>query len=171
MHIRRRSISVSALNMTIQNLSPAVRMVEVGPRDGLQAITDPVPTSVKLDLIRRLEETGLRSIELTSAVSPKAVPQLADCRDVLQSATVQKLLTDPRLRLPVLVSNTKGLEIALRHGVQEVAVFISASEGFSRANINCTVAQGIERAKKVIEMAVDANINVRGLVRVMELRR
>lgn len=148
--------------MTIRNHPPTVRIVEVGPRDGLQTIKDPIPTATKLELIRRLENTGLRSIELTSAVSPKAVPQLADCRDVLRSARVQGLLADPRLRLPVLVPNAKGLEIAAQHGARDVAVFISATEGFSRANINCTVDQGIERARHVIDLAFKSNVEVRG---------
>lgn len=150
--------------MAIRSHAPAVRIVEVGPRDGLQAIKDPVPTEIKLDLIQRLEESGLRGIELTSAVSPTAVPQLADCQDVLGSPRVRNLLADRRLRLPVLVPNTKGLEIAVQHGVREVAVFVSATEGFSRANINCTVEQGVERAREVIDLASKSNVDVRGWV-------
>lgn len=139
-----------------------VRIVEVGPRDGLQNIRDTVPTSTKLELIRRLQQTGLNTIELTSVVSPKAIPQLADCRDVLGNAGVKQLLSDPRLRLPVLVPNVKGLDIALKYGVKEIAVFISATEGFSKANINCSVEQGIERARQVAGLALKAGISVRG---------
>ncbi|KAJ5155325.1 hypothetical protein N7492_008128, partial [Penicillium capsulatum] len=150
--------------MTIQQHTSAVRIVEVGPRDGLQTIHDPVPTMTKLHLIQRLYQAGLRSIELTSAVSPKVIPQLADCRDVLASSQVQDLLPDPGLHLPVLVPNTKGLEIAAKHSVREVAVFVSATEGFSRANINCTVDEGIQRAQRVIEHASILGIHVRGYV-------
>lgn len=148
--------------MSTPGTAPAVRIVEVGPRDGLQNIRNTVPTSTKLELIRRLQQTGLNTIELTSVVSPRAIPQLADCRDVLGNAGVKQRLSDPRLRLPVLVPNVKGLDIALKHGVKEIAVFISATEGFSKANINCTVEQGIERARQVTALALKAGISVRG---------
>lgn len=148
--------------MAMETASPAVRIVEVGPRDGLQNIQKPIPTLTKLELIRRLIDTGLNKIELTSIVSPKAIPQLADCRQVLQDIGVNQLLNNHRLRLPVLVPNLKGLDIALQQNVWEVAVFISATEGFSRANINCTVDQGIERAKQVAFKAISANVSVRG---------
>ncbi|KAJ5683497.1 aldolase [Penicillium macrosclerotiorum] len=141
-----------------------VRIVEVGPRDGLQNIAEQIPTATKLDLIRRLEGSGLRTIELTSVVSPRAIPQLADCREVLGSAEVKALLQNPVLRLPVLVPNVKGLEIAIQHGVREIAVFISATEGFSRANINCSVEQGMERAREVAALALKSNVAVRGYV-------
>ncbi|PLB49654.1 aldolase [Aspergillus steynii IBT 23096] len=141
----------------------AVRLVEVGPRDGLQNIRDHVPTSLKIELIRKLHRTGLRAIELTSVVSPRAVPQLADCRDVLRNDGIRHLLDQP-LRLPVLVPNLKGLEVAIEHGAQEVAVFVSASEGFSRANINCSVRQGIERARAVAHRAAQHGLAVRGYV-------
>ncbi|KAF7162831.1 hypothetical protein CNMCM5623_007953 [Aspergillus felis] len=144
--------------------SPAVRIVEVGPRDGLQNISTPIPTATKLELIYRLEKAGLQTIELTSVVSPKRIPQLADCRDLLQHPSVQDLAKDPKLRLPVLVPNLKGLEIARSSGVKEIAVFISATEGFSRANINCTVEQGLERAKEVAFQAIEAGLAVRGYV-------
>lgn len=149
-------------NMTIQNHK--VRIVEVGPRDGLQNIRDKVPTPTKLELIRRLRDAGLRTIELTSVVSPRAIPQLADCREVLGHSSVKALLQDGHasLRLPVLVPNVKGLDIAVQHGVKEVAVFISATEGFSRANINCSVEQGIARAREVSGLARKSNVAVRG---------
>lgn len=153
---------IAVAKMSTPGTAPAVRIVEVGPRDGLQNIRDTVPTSTKLELIHRLQQTGLNTIELTSVVSPKAIPQLADCRDVLGNAVVKQLLSDPRLRLPVLVPNVKGLDIALKHGVKEIAVFISATEGFSKANINCTVEQGIERARQVAALALKAGISVRG---------
>ena len=143
-------------------MAPAIRIVEVGPRDGLQNISDAIPTSTKLELIRRLHQTGLNTIELTSVVSPKAIPQLADCREVLGNADINALLDDPQLRLPVLVPNEKGLEIARQHDVREIALFISATEGFSKANINCTVAQGIERNIKLAALAKASGIAVRG---------
>ncbi|KAH1276832.1 hypothetical protein KXW98_005590 [Aspergillus fumigatus] len=145
-------------------ISKAVRIVEVGPRDGLQNIKEPVPTSVKLELIQRLRATGLRTIELTSVVSPKAIPQLADGRDVLGNEFIRQLQGTPDLRLPVLVPNVKGLDIAIEHGAKEVAVFVSATEGFSKANINCTVQQGLERAKAVAKKATECGITVRGYV-------
>lgn len=146
--------------MTIQ--TAAVRIVEVGPRDGLQNIRDQIPTATKLELIQRLEECGLCTIELTSIVSPRAVPQLSDCRDVLGNDRVQQSITNPGLRLPVLVPNIKGLNIAIQYGVREIAVFISATEGFSKANINCSVEEGIARAKEVTSLALKSNIVVRG---------
>lgn len=141
-----------------------VKIVEVGPRDGLQNIHQQVPTDVKIGLIQKLCDAGLRSIEITSIVSPRAVPQLRDCRDVLQSPPIRDLLRNGSLRLPVLVPNIKGISIAIEHGVSEVAIFISASEGFSKANINCTVAEGISRARDVAQMAQSRGLAVRGYV-------
>ncbi|KAE8131567.1 hypothetical protein BDV38DRAFT_275832 [Aspergillus pseudotamarii] len=162
-------------SMTILSIAPdaapamkdprgAVRIVEVGPRDGLQNIKDHVPTSVKIELIRRLRGTGLRTIELTSVVSPRAVPQLSDCRDVLRMEDIETLHKEPNVRLPVLVPNMKGLDIALEYDVREVAVFISATEGFSKANINCTVEEGLERARNIAEKATSRGLAVRGYV-------
>ncbi|OQD66143.1 hypothetical protein PENPOL_c005G05304 [Penicillium polonicum] len=145
-------------------MGPEVRIVEVGPRDGLQNIRDTIPTSIKLDLIQRLQKAGLQTIELTSVVSPRAIPQLADCREVLRNPDIKALLSSSQLRLPVLVPNAKGLKIAIENGVREIAVFISATEGFSKANINCTVAQGIERAAQVASLAIRSQIAVRGYV-------
>lgn len=140
----------------------AVRIIEVGPRDGLQNIKDQVPTTVKLELIRRLQQTGLRTIELTSVVSPRAVPQLADCRGVLGDSNIKRLQERAGYRFPVLVPNLKGLDIALEYGVKEVAVFVSATEGFSKANINCSVDVGIQRARSAAEKALDNGVAVRG---------
>ncbi|EKG16594.1 hypothetical protein MPH_06175 [Macrophomina phaseolina MS6] len=149
---------------TLGGKPQAVRIIEVGPRDGLQNISQAVPTATKVELIARLQAAGLQAIELTSAVSPKAVPQLADNQKLLSHDSVKALLDQSHLRLPVLVPNTKGLDIALRHGVKEVAVFVSASEGFSRANTNCTVAEGIDRARSVARAATSKGLNVRGYV-------
>lgn len=146
--------------MPHQNSS--VRIVEVGPRDGLQNVKTVIPTTVKLALIKKLRDAGLQTIELTSVVSPRAVPQLADCRDVLANAEIRTLVRDKELRMPVLIPNLKGLGLALEHGVREVAVFVSASEGFSKANINCTVQQGLDRARQVAEKAREHGLAVRG---------
>lgn len=169
--------------MTVQTASAPpspVQIVEVGPRDGLQNIPGTVSTSTKCELIQRLRLAGLTAIELTSVVSPRAVPQLADCRELLGDSYVQELLHQAQsraqrghtedhrpaaatsIRCPVLVPNVKGLEIALDQGVKEVAVFISATEGFSRANINCSVDQGIARAREVTRLAIKAGVAVRG---------
>lgn len=140
-----------------------VRIVEVGPRDGLQNIEEPIPTATKVNLIRRLGRTGLRTIELTSIVSSRSIPQLADCREVLGDRDVRRLMADSSdYWLPVLVPNLKGLDIAIERGVREVAVFVSATEGFSRANINCKVEEGIQRARDVAIKAKTHGIAVRG---------
>ncbi|EED14079.1 3-hydroxymethyl-3-methylglutaryl-Coenzyme A lyase [Talaromyces stipitatus ATCC 10500] len=146
---------------------PEVRIVEVGPRDGLQSIQDTVPTETKIELIQRLRQAGLRSIELTSVVSPRKIPQLADCQEVLANPAIKRLIEDPEklgLQLPVLTPNLKGLEIALSRGVKEVAVFISATERFSQANINCSIEGGLERARAVARKAIQAGVAVRGYV-------
>jgi hydroxymethylglutaryl-CoA lyase len=142
--------------------SAAVRIVEVGPRDGLQNVRNLVDTATKTQLIHRLQQAGHRTIELTSFVSPKAIPQLADAQRVLGDRGIKALLQDPMLNLPVLVPNLKGLEKAITSGVKEVAVFVSATEGFSKANINCTVEQGLERARAVVRKATESGIIVRG---------
>jgi hydroxymethylglutaryl-CoA lyase len=104
-----------------------VRIVEVGPRDYLQNVSEFVPASIKIELISLLREAGLTTIEITSVVSPKAIPQLADCQKLLSDNAVKTLQKQQSLRLPVLVPNVKGLEIALRNDVREVAVFVSAT--------------------------------------------
>ncbi|CAK4033724.1 hydroxymethylglutaryl- lyase [Lecanosticta acicola] len=141
-----------------------VRIVEVGPRDGLQNLKSHASTEMKVELIQRLRKTGLKTIELTSIVSPRAVPQLADCRRLLSTKGIQDLQEDDELRLPVLTPNMKGLDIAMEHGVKEVAVFVSASQGFSRANINCSVGEGLSRARNICERAAMEHIAVRGYV-------
>ena len=150
--------------MAAERGTPDVRIVEVGPRDGLQNIGTTVPTATKLELISRLQQTGLSTIEITSIVSPKAIPQLADCRQVLGDSKIRSLLRQEALRLPVLVPNFKGLDIANQYGVREVAVFVSATEGFSKANINATVDEGLSRARHVSTRAKSAGIAVRGYV-------
>lgn len=136
-----------------------VKMVEVGPRDGLQNEKILVPAAVKIGLIDRLSGTGLSAIEVTSFVSPKWVPQMADNVEVL-SGIIQK----PGVAYPVLVPNLKGLEAALAADVKEIAVFASASELFSRNNINCSVAESIDRFVAVIDQAQQHQVKVRGYV-------
>jgi hydroxymethylglutaryl-CoA lyase len=141
-----------------------VRIVEVGPRDGLQNVKTKIPTTTKLALIHKLRAAGLQNIEITSVVSPQAVPQLADCKDVLADARIQGLMADSTLRTPVLIPNLRGLDVAIRHNVKEVAVFVSAAEGFSQANIRCSVQEGIDRARQVAEKARSHGIAVRGYI-------
>lgn len=150
--------------MTPNKNMDKVRIVEVGPRDGLQNVKTSIPTATKIELIKRLQQTGLQSVEITSVVSPRAIPQLSDCRTVLSNAHIQRVLQNGQIRAPVLIPNLKGLEIALQHGVREVAVFVSASEGFSRANINCSVQEGLDRARAVAERARENKLAVRGYV-------
>lgn len=147
--------------MAVQG-APSVRIVEVRPRDGLQNIRNSVPTATKLELIRWLENAGLNTIELTSVNSPRAVSQLADCREVLGNPLVKQLVSKKQLRLPVLVPNKKGLDVAIQHSVNEISVFISATEGFSKANINCTVEQGLEISRNITSLSLELNIAVRG---------
>ncbi|KAK0101861.1 hypothetical protein ONS95_001326 [Cadophora gregata] len=142
---------------------PEVKIVEVGPRDGLQNISQMVPTSTKIELIQRLARTGLTTIEATSFVSPKWIPQLADGSEVLRSLQ-NHIKTGSKIQFPVLVPNVKGLERASECGAKEVAIFVSATEGFSKKNINCTVAESLERAREVTRRARDLGIMVRGYI-------
>lgn len=136
-----------------------VRIVEVGPRDGLQNEAAIVPAAVKIELIDRLGRAGVATIEAGSFVSPKWVPQMADSADVL--AGITRLAG---VSYPVLVPNMKGLEAALACGVQEVAVFASASEAFSQKNINCTIEESLERFEPVMAASRAAGVKVRGYV-------
>ena len=146
----------------LSSIEPAVRILEVGPRDGLQNIKTSVPTSVKVGLIQRLAAAGLRNIETTSFVSPKWVPQLADGAEVY--GQVSSLIEQRHLRLPVLAPNMKGLENSIKNGVREVTVFASATEAFSKKNQNCTVDQALDQAEQVTRKALEHNIVVRGVV-------
>lgn len=143
-------------------MASKVTIVEVGPRDGLQNIPDHLPVETKLELVRRLHQTGLTTIELTSVVSPRAVPQLRDYAQLLKNQSIQDLLNNKNGRYPVLIPNLKGLELGRKHNVKDIAVFVSATEGFSRANTNRTVAEGIEISSQVAEAAIKSKIAVRG---------
>lgn len=136
-----------------------VRLVEVGPRDGLQNEPEPIATETKLELIERLGAAGIRYIEAASFVSPKWVPQMADHREVMTNLKRRDGVT-----YSALTPNLKGLETALECGVEEVAVFGAASEAFSQKNINCSVAESLERFAPVLERAKQANVRVRGYV-------
>ena len=136
-----------------------VRIVEVGPRDGLQNEKTIIPAATKIELINRLSATGLRSIEATSFVSPKWVPQLADAAEVF--AAIDK---NPRVSYPVLVPNLQGYQRAREVGAAEVAVFTAASEAFSRKNINASIDESIERFKPVLDQAKAHGVRVRGYV-------
>ena len=140
-------------------LPDRVRMVEVGPRDGLQNEAKTVPLEVKVELIDRLSASGLQAIEAGSFVSPKWVPQMADTAEVLA-----RIRRAPGVRYPVLVPNLKGLEAALAAGVEEIAVFGAASESFSRKNINCSIAGSLERFRPVVEAARARALRVRGYI-------
>ena len=140
--------------------APAVvRIVEVGPRDGLQNEKAQVRTADKIALIDRLSATGLRSIEATSFVSPRWVPQLADAAEVYAGIDRR-----PGIAYPVLVPNEQGYERARAVGVQEVAVFTAASEAFNQRNTNASIAESIERFRPVLQRAAADGVRVRGYV-------
>ena len=136
-----------------------VRLVDVGPRDGLQNEKAPVPAEVKVGLVHRLQEAGLCEIEVTSFVSPKWVPQMADAVEVMAGITRK-----PGVRYSVLTPNMKGFEASVTSRPDEVVVFAAASEAFSQRNINCSIAESIERFRPVVEAAKTLGITVRGAI-------
>jgi hydroxymethylglutaryl-CoA lyase len=136
-----------------------VRIVEVGPRDGLQNEPREVPTEVKVQLVERLADAGLPAVEATAFVSPKWVPQMADHTEVLE-----RIRRKPGVDYPVLAPNLKGFEAARAAGATEVAIFGAASESFSRKNINCSIAESLDRFRPVAEAARKAGVKVRGYV-------
>ena len=136
-----------------------VRIVEVGPRDGLQNEAREVPTDVKVQLIERLADAGLPAVEATAFVSPKWVPQMADHTEVLE-----RIRRKPGVDYPVLAPNLKGFESARAAGATEVAIFGAASESFSKKNINCSIAESLDRFRPVAQAAKAAKIRVRGYV-------
>jgi hydroxymethylglutaryl-CoA lyase len=141
------------------SLPRKVRIVEVGPRDGLQNEPASVPAEVKIELIDRLADAGLRAIEATAFVSPKWVPQMADNARVM--AGIRKR---SGVAYPVLVPNLQGLETAAAAGAAEIAVFGAASESFSRKNINCSIAESLERFRPVVDTATARGLRVRGYI-------
>lgn len=160
----KRMILPSSLCNRIQSYATRqsndfVKIVEVGPRDGLQNERKVVPTEVKVNFINRLSATGLRSIEVTSFVSPKWVPQMAD-----NSQVFQQIEKRDGVSYPVLVPNLKGLDSAVTAGVKEIAVFGAASEAFSKANINCSIEESVRNFKVVVEEAKKHGIRTRGYI-------
>ena len=140
-------------------LPAKVRIVEVGPRDGLQNEPKTVPTAVKIELVERLAEAGLPAVEAGAFVSPRWVPQMADSGAVLAG-----IRRKPGVSYPVLVPNMQGFEAAAAAGVDEIAIFGAASETFSRKNINCSIAESLERFAAVAAAARQRGIRVRGYV-------
>jgi len=141
------------------SLPAAVRLVEVGPRDGLQNEANPVATDIKIELIERLAAAGLPAVEAGAFVSPRWVPQMADSDEIFRRIT--RL---PQTAYPALVPNLQGLDKALAVGVEEIAVFISASEGFSQRNIACSRNESLTRLAPVAKAALDQGLKVRGYV-------
>ena len=139
------------------NIPSRVKLVDVGPRDGLQNEKQPVPAAVKIELVHRLQQAGLKEIEVTSYVSPKWVPQMADNQEVMQGIT-----RVPGVRYSVLTPNLKGWEAAVLDKPDEIVVFGAASEAFSQKNINCSITESIERFAPVVEAARAAGVYVRG---------
>jgi hydroxymethylglutaryl-CoA lyase len=142
-------------------LPSKVKIVDVGPRDGLQNEKEPVPAEVKIALVHRLQDAGLKEIEVTSFVSPKWVPQMADNAEVM--AGIER---KPGVRYSVLTPNMKGFEAAVASRPDEIVVFGAASEAFSQRNINCSIAESIERFAPVVEAARARGIHVRGAISV-----
>jgi hydroxymethylglutaryl-CoA lyase len=140
-------------------LPAKVKLVDVGPRDGLQNEKENVPTEVKVQLVHMLQDAGLTEIEVTSFVSPKWVPQMADNAQVM--AAIRR---KPGVRYSVLVPNMKGFEAAVESRPDEIVVFGAASEAFSQKNINCSIAESIERFAPVVQAAREKNIHVRGAI-------
>jgi len=143
--------------MPAMSLPRKVKLVEVGPRDGLQNEAAPVATEVKVELIHRLQDAGLPVIEATAFVSPKWVPQMADNAQVM--AAIRRR---PGVSYPVLVPNRKGLDAAIAAGAHEVVVFGAATETFSKRNTNCSIAEGLARFADVSREALAAGLKVRG---------
>jgi len=138
-------------------LPEKVKLVEVGPRDGLQNETKQVSTGVKIELIHRLADAGLPVVEATAFVSPKWVPQMADNAQVMAGIRRKRGVS-----YPVLVPNRKGLDAAIAAGAEEVVVFGAATEGFSKRNTNCTIAESLARFSEVCEEALARKLKVRG---------
>ncbi|WP_310628595.1 hydroxymethylglutaryl-CoA lyase [Limnohabitans sp.] len=141
----------------LKSLPHRVHLIDVGPRDGLQNEKQPVPAAIKVELVHRLQAAGLNEIEVTSFVSPKWVPQMADNAEVMAGIHRQ-----PDVRYSVLTPNLQGFEAALKSKPDEIVVFGAASEAFSQKNINCSIAESMERFAPVVKAARDAGIAVRG---------
>ncbi|WP_225844815.1 hydroxymethylglutaryl-CoA lyase [Streptomyces sp. HPF1205] len=150
------------MTVPMDGLPERVRIHEVGARDGLQNEKATVPTEVKAEFVHRLADAGLTTIEATSFVHPKWVPQLADAGELMPLLADLAGRRDPQVRLPVLVPNERGLDRALEMGVREIAVFGSATESFARANLNRTVDESLAMFEPVVSRAKAAGARVRG---------
>jgi hydroxymethylglutaryl-CoA lyase len=148
---------VNLLDNAHMNFPSKVKLVDVGPRDGLQNEKQNVPASVKIELVHKLQQAGLKDIEVTSFVSPKWVPQMADNAEVMAGIHRQ-----PGVRYSVLTPNLIGYEAAVNSNPDEIVVFAAASEAFSQRNINCSIAESIERFRPVVAAARARGIFVRG---------
>lgn len=140
-------------------MSDPVKIVEVGPRDGLQNEPLILPLSFKKELIERLNETGVSVIEVGAFVSPKWVPQMANSAELFQDIEKKN-----NISYPMLVPNARGMNDAIKAGVKEIAIFAAASEAFSQKNINCSIADSFDRFSEVVKMAHDNDIKIRGYV-------
>ncbi|XP_022153949.1 hydroxymethylglutaryl-CoA lyase, mitochondrial-like [Momordica charantia] len=158
-HLSNCQMSTMTSTKYLCNIPQFVKIVEVGPRDGLQNEKHIIPTSVKVELIKMLVSSGLPIVEATSFVSPKWVPQLADAKDVMGG-----IKNVEGARFPVLTPNIKGFEAAVSAGAKEVAIFASASESFSKSNINCSIEESLRRYHEVAVAARKHALPVRGYV-------
>ncbi|XP_069362378.1 hydroxymethylglutaryl-CoA lyase, mitochondrial isoform X1 [Maniola hyperantus] len=157
--ILKSSASAAIFRTAVSTTTPEIRIYEVGPRDGLQNESKFVPTEMKVELIHKLANAGLKHIESASFVSPKWVKQMSDATDVMK--TIKRV---PHVNYPVLIPNLKGYETAKACNIEEVAIFPAGSEGFSQKNLNCSVEEGLRRFKLVAEQAVKDGVRVRGYV-------
>jgi hydroxymethylglutaryl-CoA lyase len=139
------------------SLPASVKIIEVGPRDGLQNEAQTIPADIKIELVNRLSQAGFANVEAASFVSPKWVPQMATSTDVMAG-----IMRRPGTIYSALVPNMKGFDAALASGVDEVVIFAAASEAFSQKNINCSIAESIERFREVAESAKKHNLRLRG---------
>ena len=165
----RRLLSIQTQLPNIQNnIKPTqikpIRIFEVGPRDGLQNEKKFIPTNDKINLIKTLLNAGLTNIELTSFVSPKAIPQFSDAEIVTEEIMSHIKQNNINANLSVLVPNEKGMNLAIRHGIKEVAIFTSASEAFNKKNINCSIEESFKRFEPIMALAQLNGIKVRGYV-------
>jgi hydroxymethylglutaryl-CoA lyase len=141
------------------SLPKHVKLVEVGPRDGLQNESQMVQSDIKIQFVNQLSETGLSTIEVTSFVSPKWIPQLSDHFEVFSQINKKK-----GVNYSALTPNLKGLQRAIEAGAREVAIFIATSETFSQKNINCSIAESIRHSQEILEHALKASMKVRGYI-------
>jgi hydroxymethylglutaryl-CoA lyase len=145
-------------------LPQSVKIVEVGPRDGLQNEALSVPVKVKVELINKLVDAGLSVVESGSFVSPKWVPQMASSGEVYLAIKKRLVQKHSPMSFPMLVPNMQGLELALEVGVTEIAIFAAATEAFSQKNINCSIEQSIKRYQQVVQKAQSENVKIRGYI-------